>query len=60
MSPPAKGDSPRPLRAARRLRRALREARESFYATLDPLTVSDLVAPPTGPVLVGLAGQRPG
>ncbi|MCQ4043752.1 RrF2 family transcriptional regulator [Streptantibioticus rubrisoli] len=54
------GDAPCPLRAACRLRRALREAQDRFYAALDPLTVSDLVAPPTGPVLVGLVGQRPG
>ncbi|POX37273.1 transcriptional regulator [Streptomyces sp. Ru73] len=52
------GDPPCPLRAACRLRRALRDAQEAFYATLDPLTVSDLVASPTGPVLVGLAGHR--
>lgn len=53
------GDPPCPLRAACRLRRALREAQEAFYATLDPLTVTDLVQSPTGPVLVGLAGRRP-
>ncbi|MBG0857691.1 nitric oxide-sensing transcriptional repressor NsrR [Streptomyces spinoverrucosus] len=53
------GDQPCPLRAACRLRRALRDAQEAFYATLDPLTVTDLVASPTGPVLVGLAGHRP-
>ncbi|MFJ9417156.1 RrF2 family transcriptional regulator [Streptomyces sp. NPDC101227] len=52
------GDPPCPLRAACRLRRALREAQEAFYATLDPLTVGDLVASPTGPVLVGLVGRR--
>ncbi|TXS55839.1 RrF2 family transcriptional regulator [Streptomyces sp. t39] len=54
------GDAPCPLRGACRLRRALREAQEAFYATLDPLTVGDLVASPTGPVLVGLVGRRPG
>ncbi|MGG2461204.1 nitric oxide-sensing transcriptional repressor NsrR [Streptomyces sp. RGM 3693] len=56
------GDPPCPLRAACRLRRALREAQEAFYATLDPLTVSDVVASPTGPVLLsltGLTGRRP-
>ncbi|MFF3326002.1 nitric oxide-sensing transcriptional repressor NsrR [Streptomyces sp. NPDC002889] len=52
------GDVPCPLRGACRLRRALRDAQEAFYATLDPLTVTDLVASPTGPVLVGLAGRR--
>lgn len=53
------GDPPCPLRAACRLRRALREAQEAFYATLDPLTVTDLVQSPTGPVLVGLSGRHP-
>lgn len=51
------GDAPCPLRGACRLRRALRDAQEAFYATLDPLTVSDLVATPTGPVLVALVGR---
>ena len=51
-------DPPCPLRAACRLRRALREAQEAFYAALDPLTVTDLVTSPTGPVLVGLVGRR--
>ncbi|ANZ20984.1 transcriptional regulator, BadM/Rrf2 family [Streptomyces noursei ATCC 11455] len=54
------GDPPCPLRAACRLRRALREAQEAFYATLDPLTVSEVVASPTGPVLISLTGPRPG
>ncbi|MFJ3933405.1 MULTISPECIES: nitric oxide-sensing transcriptional repressor NsrR [unclassified Streptomyces] len=54
------GDAPCPLRGACRLRRALREAQEAFYATLDPLTVEDVVASPTGPVLVGLTGVRGG
>ncbi|QNP64061.1 RrF2 family transcriptional regulator [Streptomyces genisteinicus] len=53
------GDAPCPLRGACRLRRALREAQEAFHATLDPLTVGDLVASPTGPVLVGLVGRGP-
>ncbi|MFK4100337.1 nitric oxide-sensing transcriptional repressor NsrR [Streptomyces sp. NPDC019531] len=53
------GDPPCPLRAACRLRRALRDAQEAFYAALDPLTVTDLVRSPTGPVLVGLTGHRP-
>lgn len=52
-------DPPCPLRGACRLRRALRDAQEAFYATLDPLTVTDLVASPTGPVLVGLVGRPP-
>ncbi|MFD5427692.1 RrF2 family transcriptional regulator [Streptomyces sp. NPDC127084] len=51
------GDPPCPLRGACRLRHALRDAQEAFYSTLDPLTVNDLVAPPTGPVLVALTGR---
>ncbi|MFF8289362.1 nitric oxide-sensing transcriptional repressor NsrR [Streptomyces sp. NPDC016309] len=51
------GDTPCPLRGACHLRRALRDAQEAFYATLDPLTVTDLVASPTGPVLIGLVGR---
>ncbi|GAU70345.1 putative Rrf2 family transcriptional regulator NsrR [Streptomyces sp. NBRC 110611] len=51
------GDPPCPLRAACRLRGALREAQNAFYATLDPLTVADLVTSPTGPVLVSLTGR---
>ncbi|WP_299535928.1 Rrf2 family transcriptional regulator [uncultured Streptomyces sp.] len=53
------GDTPCPLRGACRLRGALRSAQEAFYAALDPLTVADLVASPTGPVLVGLTGRDP-
>lgn len=45
---------PCPLRSACRLRTALRSAQEAFYATLDPLTIGDLVSAPTGPVLLGL------
>ncbi|MEE1754222.1 RrF2 family transcriptional regulator [Streptomyces sp. SP18CS02] len=51
------GDAPCPLRGACRLRRALRDAQNAFYATLDPLTVDDLVASPAGPVLIGLVGR---
>ncbi|GGM98645.1 HTH-type transcriptional repressor NsrR [Lentzea pudingi] len=46
-----------PLAAACRLRRALRQAQEAFYASLDSLSVEDLVADPTGPVLLAL-GQK--
>ncbi|QKW50391.1 RrF2 family transcriptional regulator [Streptomyces buecherae] len=46
---------PCPLRTACRLRNALRQAQESFYATLDPITIADLVSAPTGPVLLGLS-----
>ncbi|BAJ32263.1 MULTISPECIES: Rrf2 family transcriptional regulator [Kitasatospora] len=37
-------DPPCPLRHSCRLRGALRRAQEAFFATLDPLTVDDLVA----------------
>lgn len=50
-------DPPCPLRAACRLRGALWRAQEAFYASLDPLTVEDLTATPTGPVLLGLSAR---
>jgi Rrf2 family transcriptional regulator, nitric oxide-sensitive transcriptional repressor len=50
---------PCPLRAACRLRGALRQAQEAFYATLDPLTVRELVAAPAEPTLVRLLSSRP-
>ncbi|MCS0634937.1 Rrf2 family transcriptional regulator [Streptomyces sp. LP05-1] len=53
------GEVPCPLAGACRLRGALRRAQEAFYATLDPLTVDELVGPPTGPVLLGI-GRREG
>ncbi|MER7205745.1 Rrf2 family transcriptional regulator [Streptosporangium sp. NPDC020072] len=52
-------DPPCPLRAACRLRTALAEAREAFFASLDRITVESLVASPTGPALV-LLGRGPG
>ncbi|CCB72970.1 MULTISPECIES: RrF2 family transcriptional regulator [Streptomycetaceae] len=52
-------DPPCPLRSACRLRGALRDAQEAFYAALDPVTIEDLVAAPTGPVLVGLPLRAP-
>lgn len=45
---------PCPLRAACRLRAALREAQEAFYASLDEITIASLVAAPAGPVLLSL------
>jgi Rrf2 family nitric oxide-sensitive transcriptional repressor len=48
------GETPCPLRAACRLRGALRAAQQAFYASLDPLTMDDLVTSPTGPVLLNL------
>ncbi|MGW2475413.1 RrF2 family transcriptional regulator [Streptomyces sp. NPDC001665] len=53
------GATPCPLRAACRLRGALREAQEAFYASLDPLTVAELTAAPTGPLLIGLGAGPP-
>jgi Rrf2 family nitric oxide-sensitive transcriptional repressor len=52
------GDQPCPLNADCRLRGALRRAQEAFYASLDPLTVADVTAAPTGPLLlrIGRAG----
>lgn len=49
---------PCPLRGACRLRCALRDAQHACYASLEPLTVADLVASPTGPVLIGVS-ERP-
>lgn len=49
------GDTPCPLSGACRLRRALREAQEAFYSSLNGVTVADLVASPTGPVLLALS-----
>lgn len=45
---------PCPLRGACRLRHALHEAQEAFYASLDPLTVQDLVGDPVRPALIRL------
>ncbi|GII89064.1 HTH-type transcriptional repressor NsrR [Sphaerisporangium siamense] len=45
---------PCPLRGACRLRAALRDAQEAFYASLDRLTVEDLVGVPAHPGLVEL------
>ncbi|MET7366931.1 Rrf2 family transcriptional regulator [Streptomyces sp. NPDC005566] len=53
------GTTPCPLRSACRLRSALRAAEEAFYASLDPIAVTDLVASPTGPLLIGISGSRP-
>ncbi|MEU3945115.1 Rrf2 family transcriptional regulator [Streptomyces sp. NPDC029526] len=46
--------APCPLSSACGLRGALRRAQEAFFATLDPLTVVDLVAGPTGPLLLDI------
>jgi Rrf2 family nitric oxide-sensitive transcriptional repressor len=49
------GATPCPALPACRLRGALRGAQEAFFASLDPLTVSDMVTTPTGPLLLTLA-----
>lgn len=49
---------PCPLRAACRLRSALRRAQEAFYTALDPVTVRDLVDDPAAPVFVDLLDRR--
>ncbi|GAA2641327.1 nitric oxide-sensing transcriptional repressor NsrR [Dactylosporangium fulvum] len=48
------GDPACPLNQGCRLRGALRRAQEAFYATLDPITISDLTAPPVRQVLLSL------
>lgn len=50
-------DPPCPLRSGCRLRSALRNAQEAFYAALDPFTVEDLIAAPTGPLLLTLQSR---
>ncbi|MGA4842384.1 RrF2 family transcriptional regulator [Streptomyces sp. G45] len=54
------GATPCPLRSGCRLRGALRQAQEAFYAALDPVTIDGIVASPTGPLLLGLASHRSG
>ncbi|MFF4689023.1 RrF2 family transcriptional regulator [Streptomyces sp. NPDC001307] len=44
-----------PLNSACRLRGALRRAQEAFYAALDPITIDELVAEPTGLLLLGIS-----
>jgi Rrf2 family nitric oxide-sensitive transcriptional repressor len=48
------GSTPCPLNPACRLRGALRRAQEAFFASLDPITVADIVAEPTGALLLGI------
>lgn len=50
------GPNPCPLRFGCRLRGALRRAQDAFYASLDELTVEDLIRPPTKNVLLALPG----
>ncbi|WP_369388820.1 Rrf2 family transcriptional regulator [Streptomyces sp. CG1] len=49
------GAAPCPLRSGCRLRGALRRAQEAFFASLDPVTVAEIVAEPTGPLLLGIS-----
>ncbi|MFD8812420.1 Rrf2 family transcriptional regulator [Streptomyces sp. NPDC059627] len=48
------GATPCPLNSGCRLRGALRRAQEAFFASLDPVTVADIVAEPTGALLLGI------
>ncbi|PRW65123.1 RrF2 family transcriptional regulator [Actinopolyspora mortivallis] len=50
-------DPPCPLRNACRLRAALRDAQEAFFASLDPIRVGELVTAPAGPVLLSLSAR---
>ncbi len=53
------GETACPLSSGCRLRGALARAQEAFYATLDPITVDDLTAPPVREVLltIGRTGR---
>jgi Rrf2 family nitric oxide-sensitive transcriptional repressor len=48
-----------PLNAACRLRGALRNAQEAFYASLDGVSIADVTAAPTGPLLLALSRRPP-
>jgi Rrf2 family nitric oxide-sensitive transcriptional repressor len=48
-----------PLSGGCRLRGALRAAQEAFYASLDPITIGDLAAPPVRQVLLTLGRSFP-
>ncbi|WP_030904598.1 RrF2 family transcriptional regulator [Streptomyces sp. NRRL F-5126] len=52
------GDVPCPLNSACRLRGALLAAQEEFYASLDRVSLMDIVAAPTGPLLLAITGRR--
>lgn len=48
------GANPCPLRGGCRLRGALARAQEAFYAALDPVTIAEVTASPTRPLLLTL------
>jgi Rrf2 family nitric oxide-sensitive transcriptional repressor len=52
------GANPCPLRGGCRLRSALRDAQEAFFAVLDPLTIADVSAAPTRSLLLSLGPAR--
>ncbi|MEX0429212.1 Rrf2 family transcriptional regulator [Nocardioides sp. DS6] len=52
------GANPCPLRGGCRLRAALRDAQEAFFATLDPLTIADVAGGPTRELLLSLSPRR--
>ncbi|GAA1414786.1 RrF2 family transcriptional regulator [Catellatospora coxensis] len=47
-------EPPCPLRSGCRLRSALRRAQQAFLASLDEVRLDDLLAAPTGPLLLSL------
>ncbi len=51
------GEASCPINTACRLRSALSTAQEAFYASLDEVSVADVVAAPTGPLLLAI-GRR--
>lgn len=53
------GANPCPLRHGCKLRKALRDAQEAFYATLDDVTVADLATSKIEPVLLTLTQPHP-
>jgi Rrf2 family transcriptional regulator, nitric oxide-sensitive transcriptional repressor len=58
LAPCVDGGEPCPINAACHLRTALRAAQEAFYASLDRLTVQDVTASPTGPLLLSIGVRR--
>ncbi|MER6628980.1 Rrf2 family transcriptional regulator [Streptomyces sp. NPDC000987] len=53
------GATPCPLSSDCRLRGALRRAQEAFFASLDPITIADMVAVPAGPTLLQIGRVAP-